>query len=309
MADGSTLRLRRPAGLGIRLLTVCIVVPSYIGLVALGEAIWAAAVVWSAIMAGYEYFNLMEKGGYPTNSKLGMALIAILIVRYSGAFSNIPLAVVITWGMIALLASALFSRRTPFLTWLSTAGGSIYIGSCLALLVPIRQGDAGFWWLMFLMFSTYMSDAGAYLVGSLLGRHKMWPELSPKKTWEGLIGALVLGPLFGLIMIYLSNLTVWSPLMVNLSESLFWQRPWIQEITALDVPSFSPLPISYGMGLVLAVGIALLGQLGDLVVSMWKRHVGTKDSGTLFRGHGGMLDRVDSLLFSTPLVFSLILLL
>ncbi len=301
-------RIRIPA-LGIRLLTVAVAVPSYVFLMWVGETFWIAAVVWSAIIAGYEYFNLMEKGGYPTNSKLGMVWIAILIIRYSGAFDNIPFSVVVTWGMVVLLASALFSRRTPFLTWLSTAGGAMYIGSSMALLIPIRQHESGFWWLFFLMFSTYMADAGAYLVGSLWGKHKMWPDISPKKSWEGLIGSVTVGPLSGLTVILASYQPGWDRALIALSQTPFLSWTGIQTVTSLDPFFFSPMPINLWTGWALAMAISLLGQLGDLTISMWKRHVGAKDSGTFFRGHGGMLDRLDSLLFTAPLVYSFILLL
>ena len=306
MSAQTEARFRIPS-LGIRTITVALAVPTYGLFIWMGESIWVAAVICSAIIAGHEYFNLMESGGYPTNSKFGMAWIAILIARYSGALDQIPLAVIITWGMMTLLASALFSRRTPFLTWLSTAGGTLYIGSSLALLVPIRQSEAGFWWLVFLLVSTFMSDTGAYLVGSLLGRHKLWPELSPKKSWEGLFGALTIGPLCGLWSVWASNQPGLARILLNFSESPVMQQDWITHIIAMDGTYFVPLPIGLGVGLAMAFLIAIFGQMGDLTISMWKRHVGAKDTGTIFRGHGGMLDRLDSLLFTAPLVFAFIL--
>lgn len=308
MSRSTLARIKMPA-LGVRVLTVSFILPTYILFMWLGEAIWGAAVIWSAMMAGYEYFNLMERGGYPTNSKLGMLWIAILIARYSGALDSIPLAMVVTWGMIALLASALFSQRTPFLTWLSTAGGAMYIGSSLALLVPIRQSEAGFWWLIFLIASTFMADTGAYLVGSVFGRHKLWPQLSPKKSWEGLIGALTIGPLCGAGLVHATHQPGFTQPFKTFSAMPLHSHAWFQDITALQASFFAPLPINFAAGLGIAVLIAILGQMGDLAISMWKRHVGVKDTGTLFRGHGGMLDRLDSLLFTTPLVFTFILLL
>lgn len=306
MTASALIRVRMPA-LGIRALTVALALPSYLVLMWMGEAVWVGAVVWSAIIAGHEYFNLMETGGYPTNSKLGMLWIAILIVRYSGALNNIPLAVVITWGMMALLASALFSRRTPFLTWLSTAGGAMYIGSSLALLVPIRQSEAGFWWLLFLLGSTFMADTGAYLVGSVWGKRKLWPAISPKKSWEGLLGALVIGPLCGMGLAWLSMQAGPSQALLAAAQAPLLQLDWIRDITALNASFFRPLPLSWATALGLGILIGVWGQIGDLAISMWKRHVGAKDTGTLFRGHGGMLDRLDSLLFTAPLVFSFIL--
>ncbi len=307
MSAQTEARIKKIPSLGIRAITVAMAVPTYALFIWMGESIWAGAVIWSAIIAGHEYFNLMESGGYPTNSKLGMLWIAILIARYSGALAQIPLVVIITWGMMALLASALFSRRTPFLTWLSTAGGALYIGSSLALLVPIRQAEAGFWWLVFLLISTFMSDVGAYIIGSLLGTHKLWPKLSPKKSWEGLAGALTVGPLSGLWLVWASRQPGLAQALLNFSELPVMQRDWITNLIALEPIYFVPLPIGLGLGLTLGVLIAIFGQMGDLTISMWKRHVGAKDTGTIFRGHGGMLDRLDSLLFTAPLVFTFVL--
>ena len=295
--------------LGVRLLTLALVVPLYMSLIWMGDLIWVAVVVWSAMLACYEYFGLCRQGGYPTNHKFGMLWCAVLIIRFSGAFSGVPLSLVITWGMIVLLASALFSRRTPFLTWLTTASGPMYIGICLALLVPIRQVDSGFWWLVLLMWTTYMADSGAYFVGSLWGRHKLAPEISPRKSWEGLGGALVFGSLMAMIIVLLSQHPGWLSIPQTLPDWPIVRTDWFRSLTSLEAQYFEPLPINLWAGLGVGFLIAVLGQLGDLTISMWKRHVGTKDSGTLFRGHGGMLDRIDSLLFTSPLIYSLILIL
>ena len=306
MSAQTGARNKFPA-LGIRTITVALVVPAYALFIWMGESIWVGAVIVSAIIAGHEYFNLMESGGYPTNSKFGMLWISILIASYSGTLAQIPMVVIITWGMMTLLASALFSRRTPFLTWLSTAGGTLYIGSSLALLVPIRQTDAGFWWLAFLLIGTFMSDVGAYIIGSLFGKHKLWPEISPKKSWEGLAGALVIGPLSALWLVWASHQPGLAQVLLNISELPAMQRDWTTNLIAIEPVYFVPLPIGLSVGLAMGILIAMFGQMGDLTISMWKRHVGAKDTGTIFRGHGGMLDRLDSLLFTAPLVFAFIL--
>lgn len=293
--------------LGIRTITVALAVPAYVFCIWMGESIWVGAVIWSAILAGYEYFTLMESGGYPTNSKFGMLWIAILIARYSGELAEIPMALFLTWGMIILLASALFSHRTPFLTWLSTAGGVLYIGSTLALLIPIRHAESGFWWLILLLLGTFMSDTGAYIVGSLWGRHKLWPEISPKKSKEGLVGALTVGPLCCLWLVWASKRTGFTNLLERFSELAIMQQPWISNPLALEPQYFLPLPLGLAEGLGIGVLIAAFGQIGDLTISMWKRHLGAKDTGTFFRGHGGMLDRLDSLLFTAPLMFAIMI--
>lgn len=126
-------------------------------------------------------------------------------------------------------------------------------------------GPAGF--AALLMLGVMTNDAGQYVSGKLAGRHRMAPILSPKKTWEGLIGGVTITAL----------------------------------VAALAAPSLSPF--SRIEGALVGVGLALLGVLGDLLVSALKRDAGVKDSGTVLPGQGGLLDRTDSLLLSAPLFF------
>jgi len=119
-----------------------------------------------------------------------------------------------------------------------------------------------------MIFFIWINDTGAYLVGSFLGKHKMYERISPGKTWEGTIG----GALFCM---------AFSFVMVKIFPQLALQH-WIA----------------------ISIIVAVFGTLGDLVESMLKRLAGVKDSGNIMPGHGGVLDRFDSLLFSTPFVFA-----
>ena len=132
-------------------------------------------------------------------------------------------------------------------------------------------------WLLFALLTTFAADSGAYFVGRLIGRHKMAPNLSPGKTWEGAAGGLAAAITAALLM----------PLLPN--EYLNLQLTWWQ-------------PALIGA----AVGIA--APAGDLLESALKRRAGVKDAGHLFPGHGGMLDRLDSLLLTLPLIYYLALL-
>ncbi|WP_312631827.1 phosphatidate cytidylyltransferase [Pantoea piersonii] len=132
---------------------------------------------------------------------------------------------------------------------------------------------AGAWWLLFVMFLVWGADSGAYMFGKMFGKHKLAPKVSPGKTWEGFLGGLVS-----------SALLAW----------LF--------------ASFAPLSVSAGTLIVCAVLATLASVLGDLTESMFKREAGIKDSGNLIPGHGGILDRIDSLTAAVP-VFACLLLL
>jgi phosphatidate cytidylyltransferase len=118
------------------------------------------------------------------------------------------------------------------------------------------------------MTVVFAGDMGAYYIGKAVGRHKLWPSISPGKTVEGAVGGLVANLLVG---------------------SLF--KPWC----------CAECGWGYWVGLILVMGV--LGQTGDLVESMLKRSVHLKDSGNLFPGHGGLLDRIDAMLFAAPALY------
>jgi len=146
-----------------------------------------------------------------------------------------------------------------------TMTGLLYIGLTLSYLVMIRLLPQGEWFLLFLLLVTWAADTGAYYVGTLCGQHVLAPRISPKKTIEGLVG----GFLGAMVFAYIAR---------------WW---FLSELSGLDC-------------LVLAVLLTLAGLWGDLAESAIKRSVGAKDSGGILPGHGGMLDRLDSLLFTAP---------
>jgi phosphatidate cytidylyltransferase len=143
--------------------------------------------------------------------------------------------------------------------------GVLYLGLTLGPLSMTRLLPLGEWLIFFLLLVTWASDTGAYYVGTLYGRHRLAPTISPKKTVEGLVGGLI------------------SAIIVGYATR-WWFLP---ELSGLDC-------------LVLATLLTITGLWGDLAESAMKRSVGTKDSGGILPGHGGMLDRLDSLLFTAP---------
>ena len=152
--------------------------------------------------------------------------------------------------------------------------GVVYIPLLLVLLIPIRQAPHGFSLIFTLVFVIFAGDTLALYSGTFLGRHKLCPSISPKKTVEGALGGLGGNLLAGLIM----------------KLAAFPDVAWVK-----------------GALFCLAVGAA--GQVGDLFESQLKRAGGIKDSGSILPGHGGMLDRIDALLFAGPVAYGLIILL
>ena len=162
---------------------------------------------------------------------------------------------------------ALYNRNEhPTADWGLTVASALYLGVTLSYLVTLRQRPDGFIWACTAFLVTWSCDTAAYFVGRSLGRHLLWPRISPRKTWEGLIG--------GTLAALAAGLTFGSWLLAL----LWWQ------------------------GLLLGLLVAVAAPFGDLAESLFKRLANVKDSSHLIPGHGGVLDRLDSLLFVFPVV-------
>ena len=180
--------------------------------------------------------------------------------------------------LVYLLIAELYTKaEDPVNDWAYTMMAQLYIAVPFSLLsvLAFRSTPAGVMYTYLMPLSVFVflwiNDSGAYCCGSLLGRHKLFPRISPGKSWEGSIGGFVFVAAAAALIWYLTDLYGVNDLQLNL-----WQ--WI------------------GLGLVVAV----FGTWGDLVESLFKRTLGIKDSGNILPGHGGMLDRFDSSLLAIP---------
>lgn len=181
------------------------------------------------------------------------------------SFKLVIAAVVI----VALVDTLLFetdAARAPTRVGLAVLG-AVYPGLLLSALVRIRQLDRGEWWIILTLVVTWWNDTGAYFAGRAFGRTPLYPRISPSKTWEGAVGGAFLATVGALLV----------------------QRFWLP-----DLPWWGAVVIS--------LGASVFGPLGDLSESMLKRAFGAKDSGRLLPGHGGILDRIDALMFTAPFV-------
>ncbi|MCS7178389.1 MAG: phosphatidate cytidylyltransferase [Anaerolineae bacterium] len=254
-----------------RLITSLIALPLVIALIRAGGIPFFALVLAVLTVAVVEFCRLMEKDQF--RPALPWALLLLWVLLLDAQFPG--------WGLfgpglsLVLLGSLAWQlvrrQEKPVANWSLTLTGALYIGWCGWHILRLRNLPDGFWWMMTVLPAVWLADSGAYFVGRMWGRHKMAPMLSPGKTWEGYIGGIVIGTL----------LTAGLAALWNLAAGPHGPR-------AID-----------GAGVGLLVGTLSPG--GDLAVSMIKRQVGAKDSGTLFPGHGGALDRVDSLLWAAVL--------
>jgi len=164
-----------------------------------------------------------------------------------------------------------------------------YIAMPMGFLVQIREQWAGAFLLLYLLLVVWAGDIFAYFVGRSVGRHLMSPRISPKKTWEGAIASLLASLVVGML---LYNYAL--PISTALLNAHLIQRQ--DGYFALQKPPLWPT-------LLLSAAINLAAQFGDLVESLIKRGAGVKDSGSILPGHGGMLDRIDALLFAAPVLW------
>jgi phosphatidate cytidylyltransferase len=199
---------------------------------------------------------------------IGLGLILSAIVSF-GELKQIPPFLVV----VLLILSVLFMGISRDLSsTISKMGmllfGILFIGFLLAYVSLIRNMTNGRLWVLFLITTVWAGDISALVSGASFGRHKLYPKISPKKTFEGLGGAIL-----GSIIVALAFVLLFIPHMKK------------------------------GTCILLAAGIGFFGQLGDFAESMLKRSAHVKDSGNLIPGHGGMLDRLDSFLFSAPFLY------
>ena len=200
-------------------------------------------------------------------------------------------------GFVAALAPFVFlvigMRRadlsTGFPAAMTSAFAFAYIALPLGFLVQLREQASGAFLILYLLLLVWAGDIFAYFVGRSLGRHLMSPRISPRKTWEGALASLIASLTVGMLL-YKYALPISSALLnahlIERKDGLF----------ALEKTPVWPILLLSGV-------INVAAQLGDLVESLIKRGAGVKDSGTLLPGHGGVLDRIDALLFAAPVLW------
>jgi phosphatidate cytidylyltransferase len=249
------------AGLATRLAAAAVLAPLTIAVAWIGGTVWIVSVTIVAVIALWEWSRMVDGGRL---SSAAGAVIAASVAVPVGFFWDIRMAgavVAICGGAALVIGSS--ARNPAHGLWM--AAGAVYIAAAALALAWLRVGAAsGLGAVLWLLVSVWASDALAYAAGRLIGGPRLAPRISPNKTWAGLggamLGAAAAGGLFGF---------VWT-----------------------DGPGPVLLAIA---GLV----IGLVGQGGDLLESFSKRRFGTKDSGALIPGHGGVLDRIDALMAVT----------
>ena len=253
-----------------RIYTVLVLAPLVYAIIRyLPPLAFSGGVLLAGALALFEFYRLcFNDRSHPWQVGIGLTGFAALILGTHRPDIIVPILL----ATVVCIISVPLLSRSPLEQSLRdgamTLFGVLYLGLTLSTLSMTRLLPLGEWLIFFLLLVTWASDTGAYIVGTLYGRHRLAPTISPKKTVEGLVGGLI----GAIIVAYAAR---------------WWFLP---ELSGLDC-------------LILAILLTITGLWGDLTESAMKRSVGMKDSGRILPGHGGMLDRLDSLLFTAPVFY------
>ncbi len=260
-----------PTNLAVRIGTAAVLAPLVLAVLFFAEPwAWFCVIAFASGVGAAELFGMTHPG-----DRVSQAVGACLAVLLTGAvyFGEGDWR----WLITGLLATTLLGALLPLwrLGQIETAAlrvmagiaGPVYAGLLLAPAALLRR-SAGAEWVVLILALAWFNDTAGYFVGRAFGKHKLYPAVSPKKTVEGYLGG------------------IGGSLLAAVAGSL-----WL-------IPA---LPLTHALGLGFAAGV--VGPLGDLVESLVKRSTGIKDSGWIIPGHGGLLDRVDAVLFVGPIVY------
>jgi phosphatidate cytidylyltransferase len=289
-----------------RVLTAAVLIPLVL-LIVFKAPLWLFALVVAAIalMALHEYLGIMDAYGVEPLRRSAYLMSTIVVF---GTFGGVEEHIWLrepglqlpwffrAWEILLILplvfGCAIVFRRDMRGALPAAAGstfGVLYLAVSLALLISLRSDALQNVLIVFILFSVWAGDIAAYYVGRAFGRHKLAPVVSPNKSWEGAIASVTASVATSWVVFHFQ-----SPLRALFTH----QRS--QFYAPLSRPADS-IPILH----VIAIGVLtnVAAQFGDLFESALKRGAGVKDSGTLLPGHGGMLDRIDALLFAIPVVW------
>ena len=252
-----------------RLLVIIVLIPIVVALIAAGGWPFYILVAVALSLAGWEFVHMFQQGGFSPSLVLVILGIdgiifeqALLGWAYQDILLGFLILVAMTYHMLAYEAG----KDKSAIDFVITMGGILYLGWLGSYLVSLRALPDGLWWMLIALPTIWLGDSGAYLIGQKYGRHHLAPRLSPKKTWEGYTAGIVFGTLGAGLL------------------GLLWH---------LRAPLVTP-----GRALLLGLVLSIITPLGDLGESLFKRQFNLKDSSNLLPGHGGIFDRIDSIMWT-----------
>lgn len=254
-----------------RIFSACVFVPVILAAVFFGSWVFAALVLAIVVIGGYEYGKMVEVNDCHFLPWLYYPSGVILVVLAQLFPENPGILLAALFLSFAAYMVFFILGKYPLKEIAINFVAVVYLPVTMCTAVLLRSSiEDGMWFLYLLLIIQWFTDSGAYLLGSAFGRHKLMPKVSPKKSVEGAVGGIIVA--------------VIGALLLNAFTGL--------------------LPI--GLMIAAAIIVSIGGQIGDLCESAVKRWAGVKDSGKLIPGHGGILDRFDSMLFASPLLYFIV---
>jgi phosphatidate cytidylyltransferase len=251
--------------LATSLLLLALIVPA----VFMGGVVYFAYVSFFILVAAWEYSQMFTAAGHRPSVPITVGgtflLLAVRALRPAWIETTFTILILIT--MTYYLVSYERRRNGAALEFVITLGGFTYLGWVAGYMLDLRALPEGAWWVLLVFPVVWVTDSGAYMIGSRYGEHKMLPRLSPNKSWEGFAAGVLIGTLYG-------------------------------GFFAFAYSRFGPLHVSIWQGVLLGFVLSTVTTLGDLSESLFKRFANVKDSGSFLPGHGGAFDRIDSLIWA-----------
>lgn len=257
------------------MLTAIVLIPIVVGLTYLGGLPFLALLVCLTTLAEIEFCLLISRRPFRGIHVFGIAVVWLFL--FDGKFPDWAL---LRPGLTAILSlsfvwQVLRCGPAKVRDWAGALTSGVYVGLFGSFFLRLRDLPGhGLYWTFFAALTIVMADSAAYFAGTAWGKHRLAPTVSFAKTWEGYVSGIMAGGLSGGFIAWLGAFIVGSV-----------------------------APITFGEGLVLGMLIGSFAPVGDLAISVIKREAGVKDSGHLLPGHGGMLDRIDSVLWAGALAY------
>jgi phosphatidate cytidylyltransferase len=254
-----------------RELTALVAAPAAIWITGWGPVwLFNATMAIICVLAMYEFLALGKAKGYDVPTVLCIAIMLIIMAAF--ILDDLSVELGMFAALLIIPASYVFTKKSLEDSLPSSAVAVLattYVGMLGGSLIRLHNDfPEGYKLVFFLLLVVWLGDAGAYYAGKQFGKHKLSPRISPKKTIEGLVGGITASIVTAIVIHF----------------TFFPKFPLVHAIIAGVILSFC-------------------GVIGDLAESMWKRSAAVKDSGTLIPGHGGFLDRFDSILFTAPILY------